>query len=420
MSQIQVPKGWELVKLGDIGEYKYGYNGKANSNKNGKPYLRITDIDEDGRLKPNRVYVDIDDNNFQKCRLENNDIVIARTGATVGKSFLFQGDADFVFASYLIRFRFDFNRVIPRFLLYLLKSPKYWNFIGIVQNASAQPNVNATKMSNFEFFLPPLEIQKKIIQKLDYVLGQLEEKKKEILHRINKFDSEKIHSTYQNYLLNLAFSGKLTGEKIIESKNGGIQVPKGWELKEFHKLTKSFDGLRIPLNKSQRSQIMGDYPYYGASGQVDSINDYKFDGKFLLIAEDGENLNSRKKPIAFVVNGKFWVNNHAHVVQPNDKISIDFLCYYMNNLNIMNYAKKQSTRPKLNKSTLDTIPICYPDNPTQKKIVEILDKKFQEWEKYKPQIQNIEKQYQYTKKSIENISSSILNSAFSGKLVNQS
>ena len=101
-----------------------------------------------------------------------------------------------------------------------------------------------------------------------------------------------------------------------------VQIPKGWKLKKLSEVTISHDGKRIPLNRSQRSSIQGDFPYYGASGQVDSINDYKFDGKFMLLAEDGENLNSRKKPIAFIVEGKFWVNNHAHVLEPSDEILI--------------------------------------------------------------------------------------------------
>lgn len=74
-----------------------------------------------------------------------------------------------------------------------------------------------------------------------------------------------------------------------------------------------------------------------------------------------------------MVNGKFWVNNHAHVVQTNDELDVDFLCYYINSLNIMSYAKKQSTRPKLNKSVLDSIPVFYPDKQTQNKIVQKLD-----------------------------------------------
>ena len=165
-----------------------------------------------------------------------------------------------------------------------------------------------------------------------------------------------------------------------------IAVPKGWELTTLFDITISHDGKRTPLNKSQRSQIQGKYPYYGASGQVDSINDYKLDGKFILLAEDGENLNSRKKPIAFIVEGKFWVNNHAHVLEPTEKILIDYLCHYINSLNIMKFAKKQSTRPKLNKTDMNEIPILLPSLQIQKQIVAKLDHVLGELEVKKKEI----------------------------------
>jgi len=154
-----------------------------------------------------------------------------------------------------------------------------------------------------------------------------------------------------------------------------MQIPKGWKSDKFSNLTESFDGLRVPLNKSQRQKMQGEFPYYGATGQVDSINDYKFDGRFLLITEDASLANplERKKPIAYIVEGKFWVNNHAHVIKTKDDLDLDFLCYYMNAIKIMDFAKTQQTRPKLTKSDLNNIPIVYPSLPTQKEIVRKLD-----------------------------------------------
>lgn len=140
--------------------------------------------------------------------------------------------------------------------------------------------------------------------------------------------------------------------------------------KNISELSTSYDGLRVPLNKDQRQKIQGEYPYYGASGQVDCINDYKFDGQFLLVAEDGENLRTQKKPVAYIVNGKFWANNHVHVLKPNDEIDIQYFCHYLNSLNIMEYASDQVTRPKLKKSILDKIPVRFhSDLRIQKKLV---------------------------------------------------
>ena len=171
-----------------------------------------------------------------------------------------------------------------------------------------------------------------------------------------------------------------------------LVVPKGWESQSLGKITINFDSKRIPLNKTERSKIKGQYPYYGATGKVDSINDYKFDGRFLLVTEDASlgNPGFRKNPIAYIVEGKFWVNNHAHVLQTNSELNLDFLCYYLNSIKIMDYAKNQSTRPKLNKSTLEKIPIFFPsDKSIQKQIVAKLDNILGQLEEKKKQILTI-------------------------------
>ncbi len=84
-----------------------------------------------------------------------------------------------------------------------------------------------------------------------------------------------------------------------------------------------FDSIRVPLNSRQRAERQGKYPYYGASGIIDSVDDYLFDGEYVLVAEDGENLNSRKLPVAFMARGQFWVNNHAHIIKGKKGIADD-------------------------------------------------------------------------------------------------
>src|SRR5450759_5005845 len=88
-----------------------------------------------------------------------------------------------------------------------------------------------------------------------------------------------------------------------------------WKERTLAELTANFDGQRIPVKETERK--LGPYPYYGASGVVDHVDKYIFDGDYLLIAEDGENLRTQKTPIAFLARGKFWVNNHAHIVTGN-------------------------------------------------------------------------------------------------------
>jgi type I restriction enzyme, S subunit len=98
-----------------------------------------------------------------------------------------------------------------------------------------------------------------------------------------------------------------------------------WPHRPLSELTDNFDGRRVPVKEADRRE--GPYPYYGASEIVDYVDDYLFDGEYLLIAEDGENLRTRNTPVAFLARGKFWVNNHAHIVRGNGQADTRYLMY---------------------------------------------------------------------------------------------
>ena len=150
--------------------------------------------------------------------------------------------------------------------------------------------------------------------------------------------------------------------------------PEGWTWSEIGSLTKNFDGKRIPLKAQDRAAMQGHFPYYGASGVIDSVDDYLFDGTYLLITEDG-NLLSRGIPIAFEVSGKFWVNNHAHVVQPVSEVQLGYLKAYANYVNLEEYVSG-TTRPKLTQSALNSIHVPLPPLAEQRRIVAEIETQF--------------------------------------------
>lgn len=139
----------------------------------------------------------------------------------------------------------------------------------------------------------------------------------------------------------------------------------------FSEVTVNFDKKRIPLSGNERNNRKGKYRYYGAQGIIDYIDDYIFDGKYILIAEDGENLKSKKQNIASIVDGKFWVNNHAHVVQGNKFCDTRYLYYLINNIDISGYITG-SAQPKLSQASLNAIKLSLPDISTQIKISSFL------------------------------------------------
>ena len=139
----------------------------------------------------------------------------------------------------------------------------------------------------------------------------------------------------------------------------------------FGDVTENFDKKRIPLSGSQRDARKGQYRYYGAQGVIDYIDDFIFDGTYLLIAEDGENLKSQKQNIAQIVEGKFWVNNHAHIVKSNGLCDLRYLCYCINTMDVSGYITG-SAQPKLSQANLNAIPLQLPEINVQHKIADFL------------------------------------------------
>jgi type I restriction enzyme S subunit len=170
-------------------------------------------------------------------------------------------------------------------------------------------------------------------------------------------------------------------EKLIAKKKaikqGSMQEllkPKeGWVAKTIEDLTDCLDNLRVPLNETQRLTMKGDYPYCGANGIVDFIDDFRIDDEVILIAEDGGYFDEyATRPIAYKMSGKFWVNNHAHILKAKPQFEQNFIYYSLVHKNILNFLAS-GTRAKLNKSQMYKIEIHCPNKKAeQTRIAQIL------------------------------------------------
>ena len=143
-----------------------------------------------------------------------------------------------------------------------------------------------------------------------------------------------------------------------------------WEKKTLGEVVKFSNSRRIPLSESDRQKRQGTYRYYGASGVIDYIDDYIFDGQYILIGEDGANILTRSSTLAFVVEGKFWVNNHAHIFQ-SKKGDNNFLATYLESLNYEKY-NSGTAQPKLNLENLKKVIVADPSKEEQTKIASFL------------------------------------------------
>ncbi len=145
-----------------------------------------------------------------------------------------------------------------------------------------------------------------------------------------------------------------------------------WQETTLGEVIEIHDYKRVPLSTKQRSKRSGPYPYYGASGVIDYVDDYLFEGRYLLVSEDGENLNSRKTPIAFFASGRFWVNNHAHIIRARPNVADDyFLMSWLQSSNISGYITG-AAQPKLSQANLKSIKLYLPPLSTQRKIASVL------------------------------------------------
>jgi type I restriction enzyme S subunit len=155
------------------------------------------------------------------------------------------------------------------------------------------------------------------------------------------------------------------------------KIPKGWEVKALGDITANFDRLRKPLSKMQRAERQGVYPYYGAARIFDYIDDYIFDGIYLLMAEDGSVITPDRKPVLQYVTGKFWANNHTHILQGTGDVSMEFLYLVLSDMDVTGYITG-AAQPKITQANLNRIPVVVSDDSTLQSFNEIISGMFRQ------------------------------------------
>ena len=194
-------------------------------------------------------------------------------------------------------------------------------------------------------------------------------------HNLEIAENLKENISYIDLLDMLTFDRAEFEKDFSTSSKKKVKIESKYDIKKLGELVENFDNKRIPLSKSAREK--GDYPYYGATGIIDYVNNFIFDEKLILIGEDGAKWGANENS-AFIVEGKYWVNNHAHVIKPNRELIIDkFLVEILNKFDLSEYISGLSV-PKLNQANLNLIRIPLPPLEIQKKIVseiEVLETK---------------------------------------------
>ena len=186
-------------------------------------------------------------------------------------------------------------------------------------------------------------------------------------------------------------------------------LPNGWNWIPLGQYVENHDGRRVPISRSERESRQGAYPYYGASGVIDTIDGFTHDGEFVLIGEDGANLLTRSKPLAFLTRGKVWINNHAHVLRCKPGFPNAYLAYYINSINLSAYVTG-TAQPKLSQSMMNKIPIPVASPEQQIEIVAELEKQFSRLDEAVANLQRV-------KANLKRYKASVLKAAVEGRLV---
>jgi len=219
-------------------------------------------------------------------------------------------------------------------------------------------------------------------------------------------------------LLDEAFAGIATAKantdkslrnvrEVDAAYRQSIFIGRGWTATTLDRIAKNLDSRRIPITKGDREP--GEYPYYGASGIVDFVADYIFDGDALLVSEDGANLLARSTSIAFSVTGKYWVNNHAHILEFEEMATQKFVEFYLESIPLDDYITG-AAQPKLNQKALNSIPVPMPSTVRGRaEVVSQIEAM---------QLESKHLQSLYTRKlaALEALKQSLLHQAFSGQL----
>jgi type I restriction enzyme, S subunit len=344
----QIPFGWQEVKLGDVVEIIGGGTPKTTLSEywNGKiPWLSVVDFNNDQRWvkKTEKTITDLGLKNSSTKLLNKGDLIISARG-TVGVFAQLNSDMVFNQSCYGLKAKAETTN---NFVYYILKNYKSL-FLQNVHGAVFD-TITRDTFYKIEIPLPPLPEQ----QSIAAILSSLDDKI-ELLRDQNKTLEELGQKLFQKEL----------------AENGD-----GWQERRLGELYEIFDSKRKPVSSDIRNLRKGIYPYHGATSVMGFIDDYIFDGIYLLMGEDGSVMNKDGFPFLQYVEGKIWVNNHAHVLQGKGKFTTEFLYLLLSKTGVSNIVTG-GVQPKINQSNLQSLIVRIPSEKSVDKITNLVSNIF--------------------------------------------
>jgi type I restriction enzyme S subunit len=284
---------------------------------------------------------------LSRHKLSSGDIVYGRRGDIGRQALVRLEQAGWMCGTGCLRLSLGDSVVDPLFLHYYLSQADVVNWIANQAVGATMPNLNTGILRSVPIRFPSLPTQRRIAGILFAYDDLIENSQRRI-----KILESMARALYREWFVHFRFPGH-ESVPLVPSSLG--EIPQGWEVKKLSEIAENFDRLRKPLSKMQRADMQGAYPYYGAAKVFDHVNDFIFDGEYLLMAEDGSVITPERNPVLQLVNEKFWPNNHTHVLRGRAHFTTHFLYLGLSEVDILPYITG-AAQPKITQENMNRIP----------------------------------------------------------------
>lgn len=375
-----LPSSWARIRLGDIVPYGEAEKAEPSDIPADAWMLELEDIEKDMSRLIERVRYADRRSKSTKNQFRRGDVLYGKLRPYLNKVLI--ADRDGYCTTEIVPIR-PTEIVDGRYLFYWLKHPEFLGYVTGVSHGLNMPRLGTDAGRNAPFILAPIAEQRRIASVLDSMFERLDRCRK----RLDMVPA--LLKRFREAVLEAAVSGRLTEEwrelhptgvpdEPSDASVGRPQwLPPSWGWRPISAVTTNCDSRRVPIREADRALRRGQYPYYGAFGVIDTIDEYIFEGEYLLIAEDGKNLETRDRSVARIARGRFWVNNHAHILQASARISAEFLAHYLNSPAIdLRIYLTGIDQVKLTRSALDRIPVPLPPRIEAVEIVRRVEELF--------------------------------------------
>lgn len=373
----EIPEHWILKKIKHTTYVKgrIGWKGLRSDEflELSDSYV-VTGTDfENGKIKWKTCYqVPIDryeDDPFIK--LMEGDLLITKDG-TIGKIAVVKDMPKIATLNSGVFLTRPYNSEYSQeFMYWILFSEVFKTFYDYNKSGSTIQHLYQNVFNEFDYMLPPFEEQTAIANYLDHKTAQIDT----LIAKKEQFIS--LLQEERTAIINQAVTKGL--DPNVKMKDSGIEwlgeIPEHWEVKKLAFEFNTLNTKRVPLSAEERGKMESRiYDYYGASGVIDKVENYIFDEELILIGEDGANLLTRTKRLAFIASGRYWVNNHAHIIKPING-NIYYFCELLELIDYTIYISG-SAQPKLTQEALMSIKIPVPPISEQNKMFDYLKDEF--------------------------------------------